>query len=58
MPAPNLNDRRGRQFEVAVLSLVRAAAKAIMGLATLLAPVVIGRKYLPLHPVAGTCDHA
>jgi len=26
-------------------------------LATLLTPVVIGRKYLPPHPVAGTCDH-
>ena len=28
-----------------------------MWLATLLTPVVIGRKYLPLHPVGGTCDH-
>jgi hypothetical protein len=24
-----------------------------LGLATLLTPVVIGRKYMPLHPVAG-----
>jgi hypothetical protein len=23
----------------------------------LLTPVVIGRKYLPLHPVDGNCDH-
>jgi hypothetical protein len=28
-----------------------------MCLATLLTPFVICRKYLPLHPVAGTCDH-
>jgi len=27
-----------------------------LGLATLLTPVVIGRKYMPLQPVAGTGD--
>ena len=45
------------QFEIAVLWLVRAATKAIMGLATVVTPVVSDRKYLPLHPVAGTCNH-
>jgi len=28
-----------------------------LGLATFLTPVVIGRKYMPLQPVAGTGDH-
>jgi hypothetical protein len=37
------------QFEIAVLWLVRAAAKVIMWLATVVTPVVSGRKYLPLH---------
>jgi hypothetical protein len=37
--------------------LVPAAARAIMWLATLLTPVVIDRKYLPLNPVNGTIHH-
>ena len=41
------------QCQVTVLWLVRAAALEVMWLATLLTPVVIGRKYLPLHPVSG-----
>jgi hypothetical protein len=40
-----------------VLWLVRSAAKAIMGLATLLTRVVFGRKYMPVHPVASTGDN-
>jgi len=45
------------QFEVAVLWLVHAAAKVIMWLTTAVIPVVSGRIYLPVHPVAGTCNH-
>jgi hypothetical protein len=29
-----------------------------LGLATLLTPIVIGRKYIPLHPVAGIGSEA
>ena len=43
------------QFEIAVLLLVRTAARAIRCLATLLTPIVGGRKDLTLIPVAGTC---
>jgi len=42
--------------EVAVLWLVQTAAQAIMWLATLLTPVVFGRKYVALNPVAGTLN--
>jgi hypothetical protein len=37
--------------------LVLAAAQAIMWLATLLTPVVRGRKHLPLNPINGTIHH-
>jgi hypothetical protein len=42
--------------EVVVLWLVQTAAQAIMWLATLVTPVVVGKKYLPLNPVAGTMN--
>jgi hypothetical protein len=38
---------------VATLWLVHAAAYDVMGLRTLLTPIVAGKKYLPLNPVAG-----
>ena len=48
---------KSAQSEVAILWLVAATALAIMWLVTLLTPVVTGRKYLPLNPVALTIDY-
>ena len=41
----------------ATLWLVHAAAYGVMGLRTLLTPIVKVKKYLPLNPVAGMVRH-
>jgi hypothetical protein len=56
--APATNRSCSQQFEIAAATdHIWAAAKAIVWLATLLTPVVNGRKHLLLHPVDGTCNH-
>jgi len=37
--------------------LVHAAAYEVMGLRTLLTPIVAGKKYMPLNLVAGMVRH-